>query len=172
MTLLFTLNPGTVGEFLARFWRVFVEISDSALFGSWTCFVDNVFNQLYKIMYVNESDVDDRVLKLRILQNILIIQDIKYTAGNLKNYLHVENEFKMCDHQFHFILVDGVCPVPDILDILCKSAGFDTFDGNPEEIRKFSRNSKLMKYQKKLTHLSNVISRDHLSESLLLQHND
>ena len=29
-----------------------------------------------------------------------------------------------------------------------------------------------MKYQKKLTHLKNVISRDHLSDSLLLQHNN
>ena len=29
-----------------------------------------------------------------------------------------------------------------------------------------------MKYQKKLTHLTNVISRDHLSDSLLLQHDN
>ena len=43
-----------------------VEISDSALIGSWTCFVDDVFNQLYESMNVNESDEDDQVLKLGI----------------------------------------------------------------------------------------------------------
>ena len=55
-------------------------------------------------MNVNESVADDRILKLGILQNISIIQDIKYTAGNLKNYLYVDNEYKMCDHQSMLIL--------------------------------------------------------------------
>ena len=122
-------------------------------------------------MNVNELVEDDRILKLGILQNISIIQDIKTTAGNLKNYLYVDNEYKMCDHQSHSILVDGVCPVSEMLDILCNSAGFDTYDSDPGKLIKF-RGNKFMKYQKKLTHLKNVISRDHLSDSLLLQHND
>ena len=159
------LNNGGLGV------QSVVEISDSALVGSWTCFVDDVFNQLYKVMNVNESDEEDRILKLGILQNISIIQNIKIAAGNLKNYLYVDNEYKMCDHQSHSILVDGNCQVSEMLDILCESAGFDTFDSDPGKLRRF-RENKFMKYQKKLTHLTNVISRDHLSDSLLLQHNN
>ena len=68
------------------------KTSDSAMIGSWTCFVDDVFNQLYEIINVNGSEEDVRALKVNILQNISIIQDIKYTANNLKNYLYVENE--------------------------------------------------------------------------------
>ena len=63
----------------------------------------------------------------------------------------------MCDHQSHFILVDSKCPLLNMLDILINSAGFDIIDGNSDELMKFRRNSKLMKYQKKLTHLTNVI---------------
>ena len=59
-----------------------------------------------------------------------------------------------------------------MLDILCKSAGLNNFDGNSADLRKFRRNSKLMKYQKKSTHLTNVIFCDHLSDTLLLQHNN
>ena len=159
------LNNGGLGV------QSVVEIADSALVGSWTCFVDDVFKQLYKIMNVNESNEDERDLKLSVLQNISIIQDIKTTADELKNYLYVDNEYKMCDHQSHSILVDGACPVSEMLDILCKSAGFDTYDSDPGKLIKF-RGNKFMKYQKKLTHLKNVISRDHLSDSLLLQHNN
>ena len=159
------LNNGGLGV------QSVVEIADSALVGSWTCFVDDVFKQLYKIMNVNESNEDERDLKLSVLQNISIIQDIKTTADELKNYLYVDNEYKMCDHQSHSILVDGTCPVSEMLDILCNSAGFDTYDSDPGKLIKF-RGNKFMKYQKKLTHLKNVISRDHLSDSLLLQHND
>ena len=159
------LNNGGLGV------QSVVEIADSALVGSWTCFVDDVFKQLYKIMNVNESNEGERDLKLSVLQNISIIQDIKTTAGELKNYLYVDNEYKMCDHQSHSILVDGTCPVSEMLDILCDSAGFDTYDSDPGKLIKF-RGNKFMKYQKKLTHLKNVISRDHLSDSLLLQHND
>ena len=83
----------------------------------------------------------------------------------------VDNEYKMCDHQSHSILVDGTCPVSEMLDILCNSAGFDTYNSDPGKLIKF-RGNKFMKYQKKLTHLKNVISRDHLSDSLLLQHNN
>ena len=78
----------------------------------------------------------------------------------------------MCDHQSHFILADSKCPLLNMLDILINSAGFDTIDGNSEELKEFRINSKLMKYQKKLTHLTNVISRDHLSDSILFKHND
>ena len=160
------LNNGGLGV------QSVAEISDSALIGSWTCFVDDVFNQLCEIMNINGSEEDIRVLKLNILQNISIIQDIKYTANNLKKYLYAENEYNMCDHQSHFILVDSKCPLLNMLDILINSAGFDIIDGNSEELKKFRRNSKLMKYQKKLTHLTNVISRDHLSDSILFQHNN
>ena len=136
------LNNGGLGV------QSVVEIADSALVGSWTCFVDDVFKQLYKIMNVNESNEDERDLKLSVLQNISIIQDIKTTADELKNYLYVDNEYKMCDHQSHSILVDGACPVSEMLDILGESAGFDTYDSDPGKLIKF-RENKFMKYQKK-----------------------
>ena len=61
------LNNGGLGV------QSVVEIADSALVGSWTCFVDDVFKQLYKIVNVNESDDDDRNIKLGILQNLSLI---------------------------------------------------------------------------------------------------
>ena len=98
------LNNGWLGV------QSVVEISDSALIGSRTRFVDYVFNQLYKVMNVENKNEKDGVLKLSVLPNISIIKDIKSTANEIKNYLRGENEHRMCDHQSHSILIDGECP--------------------------------------------------------------
>ena len=78
----------------------------------------------------------------------------------------------MCDNQTHSILVDdGEGSVIEMLNVLIKSAGLGTFEENSEDLKKFRKNSKTIKYQQKLTYIVNVISRDHMSERLLLYNN-
>ena len=52
----------------------------------------------------------------------------------------------------------------EMLNVLIKSAGLGTFEENSEDLKKFRKNSKTIKYQQKLTYIVNVISRDHMSE--------
>ena len=78
----------------------------------------------------------------------------------------------MCDYQTHSILIDGEGSVIEMLNVLIKSAGLGTFEENSEDLKKFRKNSKTIKYQQKLTYIVNVISRDHMSERLLLYNND
>ena len=61
--------------------------------------------------------------------------------------------------------------LPSVQKIIDSVKSYEDAEKTPGKLIKF-RGNKFMKYQKKLTHLKNVISRDHLSDSLLLQHND
>ena len=101
----------------------------------------------------------------------ILIQNIKNSAIELKNYLCVDNTYKMCDNQTHSILIDGEGSVIEMLNVLITSAGLGTFEENSEDLKKFRKNSKTIKYQQKLTYIVNVISRDHMSERLLLYNN-
>ena len=146
-----------------------LEVVDSAFIGSWTSVADEVFNQLYKIVMANtDGDGDSHAMTMGLLQNLNMILNVKNSAVELKNYICVDNKYKMWDHQTHSILIDGEGSMSEVLDILINSAGFGTFEENPDDLIKFRMNSKTIKYQKKLSYLVNVISRDHMSEKLLL----
>ena len=148
-----------------------LEVVDSAFIGTWTSVVDEVFPQLFNIAMAVTDGEDSHTFVLSLLQNLNMIQNIKNSAIELKNYLCIDNTYKLCDNQTHSILIDGEGSVIDMLNVLIKSAGLGTFEENSEDLKKFRKNSKTIKYQQKLTYIVNVISRDHMSERLLLYNN-
>ena len=74
---------------------------------------------------------------MSLLRNVNMIQNLKNSAKELKNYLCVDNAYKMGDHQTHSILIDVEGSVIEFLDILINSAGFGTFEENSEDLIKF-----------------------------------
>ena len=102
-----------------------LEVVDSAFIGSWTSVADEVFNQLYKIVMTNtDGDGDSHVMTMGLLQNLNMIQNVKNSAVELKNYICVDNKYKMWDHQTHSILIDGEGSMSEVLDILINSRKF------------------------------------------------
>merc|ERR1711991_1271044 len=115
---------------------------------------------------------DSRTFVMSLLQNLNMIQNIKNSAIELKNYLCIDNTYKLCDNQTHSILIDGEGSEIEMLNVLIKSAGLGTFEENSEDLKKIQKEFKTIKYQQKLTYIVNVISRDHMSERLLLYNNN
>ena len=113
-----------------------LEVVDSAFIGTWTSVVDEVFPQLFNIAMAVTDGEDSRTFVLSLLQNLNMIQNIKNSAIELKNYLCIDNTYKLCDNQTHSILIDGEGSVIEMLNVLIKSAGLGTFEENSEDLKK------------------------------------
>ena len=70
-----------------------LEVVDSAFIGTWTSVVDEVFPQLFNIAMAVTDGEDSSTFVMSLLQNLNMIQNIKISAIELKNYLCVDNTY-------------------------------------------------------------------------------